>query len=213
MIYKKLLGLQPYREIWDIQKLYNKEVKEGKRPDTVIFLEHEPVFTLGRHGNIANFHLNELKNACGKVELVHIERGGDITFHGPGQLVVYFIVDLIKRGYGIKQFVDNIEEIVIKLCSEFDIEGLRRPNAPGVWIYDDSGYRKICALGLKVTHGVTMHGLALNVTTDLSWFNFINPCGFNPGSVTSIEKEIKNTSVPAIETIIETLKKYIEQII
>lgn len=188
-------GPQPYREMWDRQReMFNALVTEKKVNQTgteeyILLLEHEPVITLGIHGHKENLIAEDLTRARG-IECIRIERGGDITYHGPGQLVGYVIVDLEKRHLGVKAFVNLLEEAVIRTISEYGVKGERVEGATGIWI--DKGTdkeRKICAIGVKCSRFVTMHGLALNVNTDLSAFNLINPCGFIDKGVTSLAKE------------------------
>ena len=124
-------------------------------------------------------------------EFFHIDRGGDVTFHGPGQIVGYPILDLEQLGIGLREYIDSIEEAIIGVCREWGIEAGRVAGASGVWIAGDTPRaRKICAIGVKSSRYVTMHGFALNVATDLKYFNHINPCGFVDRGVTSIEREV-----------------------
>lgn len=176
-------GLSDYGPMWELQRQWNAEVRDGRRRDTLMFLQHNPVYTLGRHADEKN-----LKLAPGGAEIFRIDRGGDVTFHGPGQLVVYVIMNLGAKDYGVKELVNRLEETVIEVCRSYGVEGLRREDAPGVWCLSESVLKKVCALGLRVNHGVTMHGLALNVSTDLEWFRNINPCGFPSETATSLEE-------------------------
>lgn len=187
---------QPYREMWDYQRsLFDSMVadkKGGKSPqeEYILFLEHLPVLTLGRHGHAENL-VNEEEMRNRGIECIRIERGGDITYHGPGQLVVYPIIDLERHHLGIKSYINLLEEAVIRTIADYGILGERVEGATGVWI--DKGKpteRKICAIGVKCSRYVSMHGLALNVNTDLSAFNLINPCGFTDKGVTSIAREL-----------------------
>lgn len=187
---------QPYRDMWDYQRsLFDSMVadkKGGKSPqeEYILFLEHLPVLTLGRHGHAENL-VNEEEMRNRGIECIRIERGGDITYHGPGQLVVYPILDLERHHLGIKSYINLLEEAVIRTIADYGILGERVEGATGVWI--DKGKpteRKICAIGVKCSRYVSMHGLALNVNTDLSAFNLINPCGFTDKGVTSIAREL-----------------------
>lgn len=184
-----------YRELLAIQRERFKQLVERNRVgmpiecEWIMMVEHNPVYTLGRHGDRANL-LSRHRLESEGIELVEIDRGGDITFHGRGQLVVYPIIDLQKRRIGVKTYVNLLEEAVIGTCRDFGIESEREDGATGVWI--DSGSptaRKICAIGIRCSRFVTMHGLALNVSTDLDFFSVINPCGFTDRGVTSIEAE------------------------
>lgn len=152
--------------------------------------EHSPVYTLGFHGNAANLLADEKRLAKMGAECIRIERGGDITYHGPGQMIAYPLIDLESHGIGIKGYMDMLEDCIMELLSDFDIYGEKIDNAIGIWIGKNTPEeRKICAMGVKCTRFVTMHGLALNVNTDLSAFSAINPCGFVDKGVTSIARE------------------------
>lgn len=190
------LGCKSYKEVWDLQKdLFNRIIEEkssGLTPKMeLLFVEHPPVYTMGRNGNQANLLMgSDFLKKIG-AEYYNIERGGDITFHGPGQLVGYPIIDLETLGLGIKDYIYTIEKSIIDTLNTFNIQCEIYDGAVGVWI-DSNGQnaRKICAIGVKVSKFITMHGFALNVNTDLNYFNYINPCGFTDKSVTSIEKEL-----------------------
>lgn len=157
--------------------------------ETVMLVEHRPVYTLGRHADPNNILNREMMTARG-AEIESIERGGDITFHGPGQIVAYPIVDFGSRGIGVKEYVTLLEEAVILTIAEYGVIGERIEGATGVWIGRATPReRKICAIGIKCSRFVAMHGLALNVNTDLSWFSAINPCGFTDRGVTSLAAE------------------------
>lgn len=187
----KKLGLLPYRQAWQIQLSAVAALQKQEGGEALLIVEHPPVFTLGFHGNAGNMLLSETMLSQRGIELIRIERGGDITYHGPGQLVAYPILDLRAHGLGVKAYVHLLEESVIRMLAEYGIDALRDPDAPGVWL--DAGtprMRKICALGVKVSHGVTYHGLALNVNTELTPFSYINPCGFIDRGVTSMAIEL-----------------------
>lgn len=186
------LGKKNYRDSWALQQHLQNEViaaKQNKTPlNYVLLVEHPPVYTLGRNGNEAN--LLVAQQLLQNVEVIRVDRGGDITFHGYGQLVAYPIIDLEHFKLGLKDYVHHLEQVVINTIAHYGIQGERIKGSTGVWI--DKGTlheRKICAIGVKCSHYVTMHGLALNVNTNLSYFNYINPCGFVNKGVTSIEKE------------------------
>lgn len=192
------LGLKPYREVWDFQKRLQEELIASREltdaEERLLLVEHHPVYTLGFHGCADNMLLSEEELARRGIDLVRIERGGDITFHGPGQLVAYPIIDLSRHGLRVKDYVTFLEETVIRTLGVYGIKGERVDGATGVWIGKDTQReRKICAIGVKCRRFTTMHGLALNVNTDLSYFNAINPCGFIDKGVTSIAAEIGNT--------------------
>lgn len=189
------LGNRGYREVWEMQNKWMEEVKAeklaGKIPrDYLVFVEHPPVYTLGKSGNEANMLISSLQLRAAHAEFIKVDRGGDITFHGPGQLVAYPILDLESLHLGVKEYVERLEEIVIRTLADYGIEGGRLPGATGVWLAPGrAGARKICAIGVKCSRYVTMHGFALNVNTDLNYFNYIHPCGFVDKGVTSMEKE------------------------
>jgi len=180
------LGVLPYREAWARQLAEVEARKQGAGDDTLFFVEHPHVITVGRRREaLANLV------APGDVEVVEIERGGDVTYHGPGQLVAYPILRLEEGERDLHRFLRNLEEAVIRTCDRWGIDAGREPGATGVWLDGRGGGRKkICSLGIACRRWVTFHGLALNVTTDLSYFHRINPCGFESSVMTSIEAEL-----------------------
>ncbi|MEZ4917170.1 MAG: lipoyl(octanoyl) transferase LipB [Chitinophagales bacterium] len=188
--------LQPYKVVWDKQKELMQDAlqqkKQGLTPKNhILFVEHTPVFTLGKSADENNILL---KNENLGADVFRIERGGDVTFHGPGQLVVYPIIDLEQFNMGLREYVETIEQIIIEIIAEYGLEGMRSEGASGVWL--DVGKpqeRKICAVGIKASRYVTMHGLAFNINTDLTWFSKINPCGFIDKGVTSLARELGAT--------------------
>ena len=194
------LGRRDYKETWDYQELiFNAKVAEksngtpagNKTADRLIFVEHNHVYTLGKSGSEQNLLLDYIQLQARDASFYRIDRGGDITYHGPGQLVGYPIFDLEEMQIGLRDYISRLEEAIIMCLSRFGIEGGRLKGATGVWIDPDNTARarKICAIGVRASRHVTMHGFALNVSTDLSYFNHINPCGFTDKGVTSIEKE------------------------
>ena len=195
------LGLIPYRQAWDHQeKLFGglmarKLSGEKSFPGYLLFCEHPPVFTLGKSGSRENLLINEQMLAQRGIEFYHINRGGDITFHGPGQIVGYPILDLEQLNLGIRTYIEKLEESVILVLKDYGITASRLPSATGVWIEPEipSAARKICAIGVKVGRHITMHGFAFNVNTDLSYYQYINPCGFVDKGITSMEKELGAT--------------------
>ena len=194
----KDLGLIPYRQAWDYQeKLFGGLMKkklagEKSFPGHLLFCEHPPVYTLGKSGKKENLLLNEQMLARQGIEFYHINRGGDITFHGPGQIVGYPILDLEQVSIGIREYIEGLEEAVILVLSRFGIKSGRLSGATGVWLDPEipARARKICAIGVKASRHITMHGFAFNINTDLSFYRYINPCGFIDKGVTSLEKEI-----------------------
>ena len=162
---------------------------QEKARQYLLLCEHPPVYTLGKSGDEGNMLVTgEFLQSRG-ASLYRIERGGDVTFHGPGQLVGYPILDLEIEGMGLREYIYSLEQSIIDTVAEYGISGTRVAGAAGVWLTDKNRLRKICAIGVKSTRYVTMHGFALNANTDLSWFDLINPCGFTDRGVTSIEKE------------------------
>ena len=206
-------GTMPYRDAWALQtELFDSIValKRAKRPvenEYVIMVEHTPVYTMGRHANPMNMLMSPYLLAQDGIECIPIERGGDITFHGPGQLVVYPIIDMQLHHLGVKAYVNLLEEAVIRTISSFGIKGERVEGATGVWIDKDTPReRKICAIGVRCSHSVTMHGLALNVSTDLAYFNRINPCGFTDKGVTSITAELgREVDINEVKPIMQSI--------
>ena len=191
------LGLIDYQEAWDFQEKLFKQLMDAKlagvpTPNYLLFCEHPHVFTLGKSGSVNNLLINNLQLREKKVSFVKTNRGGDITYHGPGQIVGYPILDLENFGLGIRDYVGLLEESIINVLSGFNLKGERLSGATGVWLNPETPgkARKICAIGVKASRFITMHGFAFNVNTDLKFFNFINPCGFTDKTVTSLEKEL-----------------------
>ena len=208
----KGLGIVNYKEAWDYQEELlkkNLEIKSKARkteslqpsalslqqPSTInylLFCEHPSVYTLGKSGHIENVLLSEQEMEEKHVEFFRTNRGGDITFHGLQQLVGYPILDLEKFKIGVSKYLHDLEEVIILSLAEYGIKGDRSKGETGVWIDpEEPGIeRKICAMGIRCSRWITMHGFALNVNTDLSYFNNIIPCGIANKKVTSIEKEL-----------------------
>ena len=176
------LGHRSYKEVWDLQKQMQQQRIRFEIEDTLILVEHDPVYTLGKNSN--ENHL--LQSRDESVDVFNIERGGDITFHGPGQLVGYPIFDLSNYKKSISWYMRTLEEIVIDTVSDFDIEAERIEGLTGVWVGDE----KIAALGVRISRWVTMHGFALNVNTDLAFYDGIIPCGIFDHGVTSMEQHL-----------------------
>jgi lipoyl(octanoyl) transferase len=211
------LGIIDYKKAWDYQEELHQEIvkiKSGKTDkeiiNRIIFCEHPHVFTLGKSGDETNLLINDSILESINATFYRINRGGDITYHGPGQIVGYPIFDLEQFKLGAKDYIFKLEESIIKTLKEYDISSKRIKGATGVWIDSDNkgNTRKICAIGIRISKYITMHGFALNVTTDLKYFDYINPCGYTDRGVTSIKNEIGFT--PAIE---ELKKRILTQII
>lgn len=178
------LGLRSYREVWDLQHKVHERVRTGEDPETWIFVEHTPVVTLGRNAKEENLLLSrDVLDARG-VDVVQIERGGDVTYHGPGQLVVYPIRRL-ERFREVVPLVRALEGAVIDACAQFGIRSERWSEHAGVWV----GPNQICAIGLAVRKMTSLHGIALNVSTELSYDRLINPCGLTDRGITSLSLE------------------------
>jgi lipoyl(octanoyl) transferase len=202
VLYKDL-GLIAYKAAWDYQEeLFNeitlakKEIADGKNPagitpNYLLFCEHKHVYTLGKSGSSDNLLINQIQLQAKDAEFFHINRGGDITYHGPGQIVGYPILNLEYFVTGVRDYIYKLEEAIILLLKDYQLNATRLDGAIGVWF--DVGTpraRKICAIGVRTSRWVSMHGFAFNVNTDLDYFSYINPCGFTDKAVTSLQKEL-----------------------
>lgn len=194
------LGLIPYAEAWDYQeKLFQEIIQTKTGPDGkqganyLLFCEHPHVYTLGKSGSDNNLLLNEDSLKKKGASFYRTNRGGDITYHGPGQIVGYPILDLENFGLGIRRYIEILEESIIQLLKGYGIETNRMDGASGVWLdtHNPLKARKICAIGVRSSRFVTMHGFAFNINTNLDFYNYINPCGFTDKGVTSMEKELR----------------------
>lgn len=184
------LGRIGYREAWDLQHELVTRRRAGDIPDQLLLLEHPPVLTLGRQASDSHVRATADELARRGMEVIRVERGGEVTYHGPGQLVAYPIVRLVERELLPRPFVRALENAMIDTCAGFGVSAGRRDNYPGCWCDADGARpRKIGALGLRVEGGVTYHGIALNITTDLTDFGLIDPCGLPDLEVTSIARE------------------------
>jgi lipoyl(octanoyl) transferase len=212
------LGKMDYKSAWDYQEnLLQQNVKiksEARKPEALqissfesrlteqdfplatqhylLFVEHPPVFTIGKNGNMGNILLSEGRLKAKGVEFFRTNRGGDITFHGPQQIVGYPILDLEKFDTDIGHYLRNLEEVIILTLQDYGIKGRRSSGETGVWIDPDliGRERKICAIGVRCSRWITMHGFAFNINTNLSYFNYIVPCGIQNKQVTSLQKEL-----------------------
>ncbi len=196
------LGLRPYREVWEIQHRLHEAVRAGEEPETWIFVEHTPTITLGRNAKRENVLISPELLAARGIDVVEIERGGDVTYHGPGQLVVYPIRKL-ERFREVVPLVRSLEAAVIATCTDFGIVAERWNEHAGVWV----GRNQICAIGLAVQKMVSLHGIALNVSTALDYDRLINPCGLLDRGITSISHELGRdvSLVQARETLLPHL--------
>lgn len=194
------LGIRSYKEVWDYQEMLLKQNVQLKSDDTtkqnttnyLLFVEHTPVYTLGKSGHKEHVLISDEELQQKGIEFFHINRGGDITFHGLQQIVGYPILDLDKFKTDLGWYLRSLEEVIILTMAEYGIIGGRSKGETGVWIDADikGRERKICAMGIKCSRWITMHGFAFNVNTDLNYFNYIVPCGIQNKQVTSLEKEL-----------------------
>lgn len=193
------LGLVPYARAWDYQEELFTRIVDAKRegseallPNHLLFCEHPHVFTLGKSGSAGNLLINEQSLTAAGATFYRTNRGGDITYHGPGQIVGYPILDLEQFNLGIRLYIEILEEAVIRLLSKYGINAGRLAGASGVWLDAEvlTGARKICAIGVRSSRHVTMHGFAFNINTNLDYYGYIHPCGFTDKGVTSMEKEL-----------------------
>ncbi len=203
--FSDLEGLSDYQEVWDRQESLFNELLNIKRQNFdlphceklaefqhLIFCQHPHVYTLGKSGDAQNLLINQIELQAREAQFIKTNRGGDITYHGPGQLVGYPIFNLEEMQMSVKEYIYNLEEAIILSIADYGIKGGRLEGAIGVWLdaTDSLPQRKICAIGVKVSRHVSMHGFALNINTNLDYFNYINPCGFVDKSVTSLQKEL-----------------------
>ena len=218
------LGLIEYKNAWDYQeglfgdyikiKGQNRDLSEDKQIEiegNILFCEHPHVYTLGKSGEQNNLLIND--EFLNKIQATYFKtnRGGDITYHGPGQIVGYPIIDLERFNLQVKQYIANLEESIILTLKEFGIESERLSGSTGVWLdVGTNKVRKICAIGVKASRFITMHGFAFNVNTNLEYFSHINPCGFIDKGVTSMEKELGEKL--DIEKVKDVLKEKIEKV-
>ena len=201
------LPIMEYRKAWDLQHRFVAARKDRLiDSDLVLFLEHSPVFTMGRRGGLSNLTVSEdfLKQA--EISVIQVERGGDITYHGPGQLVVYPIVDLEEARLGVSDYVTCLEEIMIRAAADWGIPAERNSMNRGVWV----GNRKLGSVGLTIRKGVSFHGVAFNINVELKPFEWINPCGLKGISITSIKRECSD-EVP-MHAVREAVKSHMETV-
>ncbi|NWJ52330.1 MAG: lipoyl(octanoyl) transferase LipB [Bacteroidetes bacterium] len=199
------LGIIEYKEAWEYQeKLFNEVIDIKKQnndlpldqqlitPNFLLFCEHPHVYTLGKSGEEGNLLVDYLQLQAKHATFFRTNRGGDITYHGPGQIVGYPILNLSYFVKGAREYIEKLEEAIIQVVADYGIQSERLEGATGVWLDTKrpGKTRKICAIGVRTSHWVSMHGFAFNVNTDLNYFNMINPCGFTDKSVTSLQKEL-----------------------
>ena len=205
------LGRLSYLEAWSLQKDLVAQRKAGEIEDTLLLLEHDPVVTLGRDGRQDNLRTDENGLKARGVELVESDRGGDVTFHGPGQVVGYPIIDLRPDCKDVRRYVRHLEQTMIDTVAEYGLTADRLQGSPGVWLSEP--YRKIGAIGARISRWVTHHGFALNVNTDLRYFDLIVPCGIADKGVTSIEQEVgaRISMIEVMESLATNLAKQLER--
>lgn len=209
-------GEVPYNEAWERQEqIFSQTIDrklQGKATEnTMIFCEHPHVYTLGKSGDEHNLLIDYIQMQAAGAQFVKTNRGGDITYHGPGQIVGYPVFDLNSFNIGLKKYIELLEEVVILTLKDVDIYAERFPGATGVWLdVGKPSARKICAIGVRSSRFVTMHGFALNVNTDLTYFSHINPCGFVDKGVTSVQKELGHSV--DVEMIKSKLKLSFQQV-
>jgi lipoyl(octanoyl) transferase len=192
------LGRVPYREAWDLQHRLMLARREGAVGDQLLLLEHEPVLTLGRRGDPAHVRAARGELAARGIEVIQVERGGDVTYHGPGQLTAYPIVGLAERRLGVRPFVRALEEAMSATCAAMGVAAGPLEAQPGCWC---GGRRKIGAIGIRVERGIGYHGLALNVSVRLSDFDLIDACGMAAVESTSIDREMGRLAEPSTESV------------
>lgn len=187
-LYIKTLGLQAYQPVWQAMQLFTEQ-RSADTADEIWLLQHEPVFTLGRNGKQEHILSHT------EIPIVNIDRGGQVTYHGPGQLIAYLLIDLKRRELGVRQLVTLIEQSIIDTLKEYQLTAAARPDAPGVYI-DNA---KIAALGLRIKKGCSFHGLSLNFAMDLSPFQLINPCGYKNLEVVQLCDYIESVDVSQLQ--------------
>lgn len=197
-------GLIPYADAWELQRELHDAVAEGRAEDTTLLLQHEPVYTAGRR-------TASWDRPASDVPVIDVDRGGKITWHGPGQLVGYPIVRL-PEPLDVVAHVRRLEEAIIRVCAEFGLETQRVEGRSGVWVVDGAGRdRKVCAIGVRVARGVTMHGFALNCNNSLEWAQVITPCGITDADVTTLSAELGREVT--VETVIDVVERHLADVL
>ena len=200
------LSITDYNEILMLQKkIVSDKIAHQDKQDIILLLEHFPVFTLGKRGGMSNLIVSRKFLKSKKIEIIQTQRGGNITFHGPGQLVVYPIIDLKKAKIGVADFVNFLEQIMIQTCFDFGVKADKNNKNHGIWV----GNSKIGSLGLSIKKGISCHGFALNIDINLEPFTWINPCGLEQISMTSIKNELKKNNKNLININMKKVKQSI----
>lgn len=202
------LGLLDYRKAWDLQrelvgKRWKKEIN-----DTLLLVEHPPLFTIGRRGSSRNILVSDKHLEEKGISVYEVDRGGDITYHGPGQIIGYPILDLNEHGRDVHLMLRRLEEVIIKLLSDHGVEALRIPGYTGVWV----GKEKIAAIGIGVRHWITFHGFCLNVNPDMNYFALINSCGLKDKGVTSLQQTTPGKTIPGLKNLQQNLIKHFGEV-
>jgi len=185
-------GRQEYRACWELQQRLAAARRAGQVPDLLLLVEHPPTYTIGRRGTRKNLLIDEAMLREVGATCLEVDRGGDITFHGPGQLVVYAIIDLGLTNRSVRRYVENLEQVVIESLRQYGLEATIDPANPGVWL----GRDKIAAIGISIHHGVSYHGFALNIEPDLRYFDYMVGCGIPDRGATSLERELSRPVDP-----------------
>ncbi|MEG1607459.1 MAG: lipoyl(octanoyl) transferase LipB [Mucinivorans sp.] len=200
------LGTIEYAKAWELQNRYFEALQhDSVSPMVLLLCEHPHVYTLGKSGHINNLLVDDVFLSKIGASYFKTDRGGDITYHGPGQVVGYPILNLTTLGLGLKEYISQMEQAVIDTVAHWGIKAMLLDGATGVWLCDERGERKICAIGVRASRFITMHGFALNVNTDLDYFRYINPCGFVDKGVTSMRAEGVRCSVSEVSELFAKL--------
>lgn len=208
------LGLRPYREVWKLQQELQQDLIAGRGQNTLLLCEHHEVITVGRQGDPTHITANQTTLRQRNIEIVEIERGGDVTWHGPGQLVCYPIINLSDLRRDVDWYMRSLEQVVIGTLSEFDLEAKRVPGFTGVWCESDKA-RKIASIGVRISRWCTLHGFALNVCNDLDGFSLMLPCGLQDVEMTTLVSELQRKNPLKLSSfkvhMVQECKKIIEE--
>ena len=198
------LQTMAYQEAWEFQQaMVRARIEKNFSQDVILFVEHAPVFTLGRRGGLENLTVSETFLETSGIQVIQVERGGDITYHGPGQMVVYPILDLDRQRLGITELVFKLEEIMIRVSKTLGVHAVRNSKNRGVWVGD----KKLGSIGLAIRKGISFHGMALNVNLSMTPFEWIHPCGLANVSMTSLEKELSER--PSMQVVRKLTKQHL----
>ena len=201
------LQTMAYQEVWEFQQaIVRARIEKNFSQDVILFVEHAPVFTLGRRGGIENLTVSDAFLKTSGIQVIQVERGGNITYHGPGQMVVYPILDLDRQRLGITELVFMLEEIMIRVSETLGVQATRDPRNRGVWVGD----KKLGSIGLAVRKGISFHGLALNVNLSMTPFEWIHPCGLTNISMTSLERELPKR--PSMHVVRKLAKQHLKDV-